>query len=165
MKNKHLIYLLGPLVLLIWGLIFYKVYEHFRGGKEVFGNAAAKYTDKKENAPDTFTIKANYRDPFLDRNYRLVTQSIGKTNISEHRSGIAPKTVVPEVFPDIRYYGLIANAKNKRKVGLFKMSNKDLLLKEGESFNDLKITKLFNDSAKITYHKTKKTIKNHSTKI
>ena len=143
--------------------VFYKIFTHFVGDEGGIVNHGVQNTEKKVNPKDTFTILANYRDPFLDHSYRPILQRTGEDHAMEHKSGLTPKSKpAPEIIPDIKYFGLIANPKSKRKVGLFKMSKQDLLLKEGESFNDLKITKLFNDSVMITYHKSKKTIKKNS---
>jgi hypothetical protein len=152
------------LVLLIWGLIFYKIFAHVGDDGGIVSHGVQN-TAKKVNPKDTFTILANYRDPFLDHNYRPIIQRTGADHVLEPKGVSQKSNPVIENIPDIKYFGLIANPKSKRKVGLFKMSNKDLLLKEGDAFNDLIIARLFNDSVMITFHKSKKTIKKNSNKI
>ena len=55
-----------PLVLLLWGMIFYKIF--YRGNdKSTFEDRYKNdtKTKKKDTPKDTFGIVANYRDPFL----------------------------------------------------------------------------------------------------
>lgn len=162
MKNKRLIYILAPLALLIWGLIFYKIFTHFGGDqKDSMSNRDHPNTGQKETPRDTFIILANYRDPFFGRNDRPYLQGNRTDHVLNNQTGFSKKNnPLPEIIPEIKYCGIIANTKNKRRVGLMRMNNKDLLLKEGDSYNELKIVRLFNDSVKIIYNrKTKKTIK------
>ena len=161
MKNKRLIYILAPLVLLIWGLIFYKIFTHFGDDQnKTMVNPDQTNTNKKQLPRDTFTIIANYRDPFLGRNDHPVIQTDRGDHVMSNQGGLTQKRPpVPEIIPEIKYCGLIANPRNKRKIGLLQMSNKELLVKEGDTYNELKIFKLFSDSVKIMYSKTKKTIK------
>jgi len=165
MKNKRLIYILAPLVLLIWGLIFYKIFTHFGDDQnKTMVNPDQTNTNKKQLPRDTFTIIANYRDPFLGRNNQPALHS-SQDHILNNQTGLSRKpTPAPEIIPEIKYCGIIANPKNKRKVGLLRMNNKELLVKEGDSYNELKIIRLFNDSVKIMYNKTKKTFKKNNIK-
>jgi hypothetical protein len=165
MKNKRLTYVLLPLVLLIWGIIFYKIFTHGKDDNEGFVESNIRKTNKKDASVDSFVILANYRDPFLDRSYRPALRTADMQNNMNNRTGLNMKPQpVNIIFPDLQYYGLIANPKNKQKVGLIKMNNKDFILKEGESADDVKVLRLFNDSVMLTYMNNKKTIKKNNNK-
>jgi hypothetical protein len=165
MKNKRLTYILVPLVLLIWGIIFYKIFTHLDNGNETpLNDRGLKKTIVNENDKDTFTIKANYKDPFLSGHQKPLTWDEGQGQISTGISGFSKKTASkPEIIiPDLRYFGLIYNENNKQKLGLFRLNNKDIILKEGQLFEELQIVGLFNDSVKTTFRRVKKTFKKNS---
>jgi hypothetical protein len=158
MKNKKLIYILLPLVLLIWGIIFYKIFTRI----DISNNDQASFFKPEKSdtiaKKDTFILIADYRDPFLDQpgfvNYKSEKEN-EELKLRTERS-MPPPAIQ---FPDIKYNGLIINAKNKNKIGLFMLNNKYYILKEGETKEEVLITKLFKDSVFIQFEKHKKTIK------
>lgn len=167
MKNKRLLYILIPLVLLIWGIIFYKIFTQINHGNDKpFFNQGLKNSSVTNNVKDTFTIKANYRDPFLTGHQKSTFGSEDDGQMMFSTAGFSkkkePKTDI--VIPDLHYFGLIANTSKKQRIGLFRLNNKDALLKEGEVIEEFKIVRLFNDSVKITFKKIKKTIQKNPNK-
>jgi hypothetical protein len=165
MKNKRLTYFLVPLVLFIWGIIFYKIYTHLNKPND---NPLAEQSfggnSKVSNVKDSFIITANYRDPFLSGQINPIRKSIIENRSLEYSSGFSRKSnnQTEVVVPDIKYHGQIANSNKNQKIGLFKLNNKEIILKEGELFEGFNIKKLFNDSVKVLYGKLKKTIKKNA---
>jgi hypothetical protein len=165
MKNKRLIYVLIPLVLLIWGAIFYRIFIHLdRDNNTPVTNLGTRYLDNKDDVSDSFSLVASYRDPFLS-GYQPQNNTITE-NIEVFTRG---KTESPQkeskqdiVIPELKYFGLITNFKNNRKVGLFRLNNKNILLKEGDIQDEFKVVNLFNDSVKIIYRTIKKTFKKNT---
>ena len=80
MKNKKLTYFLIALVVFVWGLIFYKILVGvFDGNKNyVITNIQKKSVKDIIITSDTFTIKANYRDPFLSKTHSNVAKKTKK---------------------------------------------------------------------------------------
>lgn len=151
MKNKKLQYILVPLVILIWGLVFFKVIDHIREKNDAdFAKSVSVKNIKKESVSDTFSIRADYRDPF--KKYIVSAKS-------SSQESVIPKRIKQEVnpafiqWPDVSYGGLILNEKGKYKTALLKINNQDFLLKTGDSRNGIKIEAVFADSIKLSYSK------------
>ncbi len=159
MKNKKLIYILVPLAILVWGVIFYKI---FTGMEDKASSSSIIYTpitasDKTD--ADTFSLEANYKDPFLSGKIYTPSQS-SNSGSPDNRQSLVHADKSNPILPDLQYFGLISNSKSKSKVGLIKIQGGDFLLKEGEKTNtNIKIEKLFKDSVIVVYQRNKHTIK------
>ncbi len=156
MKNKKLTYVLIPLVAVVWGLIFYKIYLQVKGP----GNEAQIIPLKSEGivtvAPDTIRLKLNYRDPFLS--YSFDHEKINRPVFASSLPTDVPIVRKPEfIWPSIKYDGMIVNSKTKRKTGLLSFETASYLVKEGDEVKGYKIVKLFADSVIIRYSKQKRT--------
>jgi hypothetical protein len=157
MKNKKLIYILIPLVVVIWGLIVFRIIKQIHHSqKPEIGNAI--YSKGKLSITDNDSSKLilKYRDPFLNgmtrKNYASRSESIFGNNSN---LTTVPKPTIN--FPATKYSGLVTNSKNKHKLGLLKIDNKDFLVQEGDLVSGEKIIKLHADSVIISFKKAKKT--------
>ena len=82
MKNKSTMYVLLVGVLIIWGLIFYRVFAGI-GSDNTSSFAiplkkSLQTTIQKEE--EVFVLLANYRDPFLGSTSRPISNSITSVN-------------------------------------------------------------------------------------
>lgn len=156
MKNKKLTYLLIPLVAVVWGLIFYKIYLQVNGADKDVQPFTVKNGNAVPVVPDTIHLKLNYRDPFL-------SYSFNRERIKSHAFGASLQANIPGnkkpefIWPSIKYGGMIANSKTKRKTGLLNFENASYLVKEGDLMKGYKVIRLFADSVYIGYSKHKKT--------
>lgn len=158
MKNKKLVYVLLPLVAIIWGVIIYRIYVQMsdkdNGAVAGFVLPASKTAD---TLPDTVKLLLNYRDPFQSYSFQRQYQPKPNRGMDVFAETKQPK---PEfVWPDIKFNGLIVNSQNKSKTGLFSFNGKSILVKEGDVVEGYKIIKLFNDSVTVGVNKLKKTFK------
>ena len=66
MKNQKAVYLLLPVVLIVWGAIFYKIYFGIKGNdlQRTF-KVPEKVVQEKSREIETYNLSLNYRDPFL----------------------------------------------------------------------------------------------------
>jgi hypothetical protein len=159
MKNKKLIYFLVPIVFVVWGLIFYRVYLGLENsGDEPYDQLPLNSGTREDVKQDTFALIANYNDPFLHGRTEVTrVVSSGRPVLGKRAS--MPSSP-PFLIPDIQYYGLISNAKSKGKIGLIKFQGKDCFLKEGDvSDLRLKVIRLLKDSVVLIYQQQKVTIK------
>lgn len=157
MKNRKLIYFLAPLVVLIWGLIIYKVISGLNDDDSLVPVFKPFVSEGGKEQIDTFLLDASYRDPFLSTTIKINRSSESIKALSNRRS-LSQVNNVP-AQPDAQYFGIISNSKSKYKVGLIKIQGKDCLLKEGDlTANKLKIIKLYKDSAIIMQQNFKYTI-------
>ena len=153
MNNKKTIYLLLPLVLLLWGYIIYRVVEQTNTEVEVAGaelprlQPAAKAGDKK-----TFQLLLDYQDPFLK------TISQNNLNPEADKAGKqAPKRRLHVWnWPNFTYNGCIQN--HKKVVGILQINSKNLLVQEGKTYHEFNVYKLFPDSIIMERDGEKRTI-------
>lgn len=158
MKNKKLTYILVPLVILIWGLIVYKVISGIKEDGPLDKVYQTLALDNRKETIDTFVLKTNYEDPFLkEKNHYRGHTAI---NQPKNKQQSVPNASVIPINYEVQYFGIISNLKNKNKLGLIKIQGKDFLIKEGDlSLNNLKIYKIYKDSVIVISKNFKHTIK------
>lgn len=154
MKNKKATYLLGFAVLVVWGLILYRVFHSANDtGQLQVGNA---YTGPKESLndysilPDTTPLRLNYRDPFGSAAPPdTARKPIGKAAPLSLRLQPLPKPAQDWNF--IRYSGFVRNPGSKRLIAMVNIRGKDLMMSEGETAEDVRLIKNLQDSIKVLY--------------
>ena len=147
LKNKKFTYVLLVLVLIIWGVIFYKVYSNF-GGKKQFEKILPQViiTDEKGQNDSIFTLVLDYPDPFL--------KGIGLPDHTSLNSLSKSSTIKQNpVWPQIEYRGLLSISNKKESTGLLKVQNLDCLVKSGKVYSGVKIRSITKDSIFLEYLK------------
>lgn len=144
MKNKKLTYILLPAVVLIWVLIILRV-VNYKGSDDGFqlSSPVAKAT-KAEIKTDTFSLLLNYPDPFL----KHVSSTPLKTRTRNPKNS-NKKNSTP---PDITYYGLVQNKKVSSGQVNVKINGKYFIMSIGETINEVKLRRIYQDSICITYY-------------
>lgn len=156
MKNKKTLYIFLSVNVLVWGLVLYKIFSSFSNEVSSSGvTAAIVPVSFAETSADTFSLIANYADPFLGK-------MIVKTDPSPN-PGPAPvkKTApvkTPVVWPTIVYGGLIKNQKSSKQLVLVQINGQENFMNEGSTVNEVQLVKVFKDSIRVLYKKEKKTI-------
>lgn len=134
MSKQQKTYLLLIIVVAVWGLIGYQIYNHLNPDvpsvKKVF---AKKYIPKIQVKKEKYTLKGAYRDPFLGK---MVTQKTTKRRQEK-------KPTMP--FPSIQYNGVVQGGKNTSYI--ITVDNQQEILKVGKTFQ--KITLVYANSTKI----------------
>lgn len=156
MKNRKILYLLVPMVLLIWGIIILRIVNQVRNRNMIsvkLSDSVFKKVEQQQS--DTLKLKLDYRDPFLGKNDILKTNiypqgSVTRTSLISSRDVTVPVSV---------YYGLVINPKNKKKTGLLMVNQKNYLVREGESVENEKVLKLYQDSVILMKGKLRRTVK------
>ena len=159
MKNKKMTYFLGFVVIIVWGMVIYRLFDA-AGGSDDDAVPAVSSNFKKEPyndfviPKDTTRLLLNYRDPF-----GLVKQK-DTAAISVKRSvhtSIIPASVKPAFnWGFIQYSGYVRNPGSKKLVTLVSINGQNEMLTEGEIKNQVKLIKNLGDSIKISFNgKTK----------
>ncbi|MHC0446338.1 hypothetical protein ACWA1F_13090 [Flavobacterium sp. 3-218] len=136
MKNKKNIYILLPLVLLVWGAVLFQLFS-FTNPDETTAPDNPEFTFKpiKINKRESFTINVNYRDPFLGKMY------VNETNSKpQKKHATAPKIAKQAealVWPKIIYKGVIADSKGKNTLYILLIDNKTHYMKIGDTENEI----------------------------
>lgn len=155
MKNKKALYILVPLVLGIWSLIIFRVFDLTQNQSMVINkNVLPIIKSDTLMYRKTEKLLLNYTDPFL--------KNIPKKSVSENQSGTVslfktnpePKKRVVN-WPEIKYRGIIAN-KNKR-LAIIKINNRKVVTASNKTINGITVKTIYNDSVIIEKEKEFKT--------
>jgi len=135
MRNKKNIYFLLPAVLLIWGLLGYRLFSAVQPNNTstdlVTSDISFEPNKFKESEP--FTIMTNYRDPFLG--------TITTANRKNKKSTNKRKSQPIEPFPQIVYKGLVSSQNNKQQIFIIGLDGKQHFFKKNQSINGVKLRK------------------------
>lgn len=154
MKNKKFTYVLGFVVLVVWGLIIYRIVGSM--GTEDDASPSQAVSVKKEPyndytlPKDTTRLTLNYRDPFGLVKFKDTVKA-------PVRKDAAPSIVKPATnWSFIKYSGYIRNPGSKQLIALLQINGKSADMKEGETIDKVKLLKNMQDSVKVLYNgKTK----------
>jgi len=145
-------YFLSFLVLLVWGLIIYRIFKATGSDEDPLPIAAR--TESKEALTDytvpkdTSHLLLNYRDPFSVQKAEPVEIPIDKL-ISKNVKPVIQKP--PVNWSGIRYAGFIHNPGSKKLIAMIDINGRELMLSEGETGDQVKLIKNLKDSVKLTY--------------
>ncbi len=171
MKNKKLQYILIPVVLLVWGLIIYRVVDFTKQDDPVEPQIVSNIQPKQNNgyAQDTFSLHANYHDPFL-KNVRYTRPIYKNANTSNEKkekkkvktkpeSNIALRRDILENirWPEIKYGGIVQNTQSGDKVGLIEVDKREFLIRKNDSVQRIFIKDIYKDSVIVIYKEKHKT--------
>jgi hypothetical protein len=164
MKNKKLLYILIPIVLLVWGVIIYRIFNvvNGSGSNEVRKSAFVENT-VNENLIDTFSIHPNYRDPFISKRAKKTTSenkiisTVTKPDLIKKVSNV----VVPlsDKWPSLVYNGLIKNEKSNKQLALVLINGQSNILQLGNVSEGVELTKIFRDSIEVKFNSEKRFIR------
>ena len=154
MKNKKAVYVLFPLLIAVWGTIAYKIFSAGSSDNNIIPQNNFSMPKIENTGFDTFSISANYRDPFLEKSVVIdKKQDIPKI-----------KTPKPEIkadipWPAITYGGMIKNQRSSKQLYMVQVNGSDNIAKEGDMISGVQLTKAWKDSIQIMFQKKKKVIK------
>jgi len=104
-----------------------------------------------EMTVDTFSIVANYRDPFLGR---IITEP----KLAPKKIVTKPKVVIPVRWPLITYGGMIKNNKSEKVVAIVNINRKSNLMNLGDVVSEVELLEIHSDSIKVKFSGIKKYI-------
>ena len=152
MKNKKVTYLLGILVLVVWGVVIYRIFQSANPGDDDFQPADHRMVKELYNdytiAKDTTHLLLNYKDPFLIQKQKDTI-------------GLAVKKIVEKTIQKplpamnwnfIKYSGYIHNPGTKNLVALLTINGKPVMMSEGEIAEQVKLIKNLKDSIQIAFN-------------
>jgi hypothetical protein len=153
MKKKTINYVLGFAVLLIWGMIFYKLINAAWGDDDVLPAPTVHHQEKVYDdfavKKDTAKLTLNYRDPFK--------LSIAPTIDTTKRPAVVKSKMISSPIPAktdwsfIKYSGYIANPTTKKIISILVINGRSAMLSEGETAENVRLLKNMRDSVKISF--------------
>ena len=153
MNSKIKTYLLLTGVLLIWGIIGYKIIDGVNPDIPELKHKDfnASFSPMKSKDIDTFSIKMLLRDPFLG----TLTKNNGGTKKTQKSTTLSKK----EDLKTITYKGLVKKQNTSEKVFVLRIDNSEYLLKVGQSVDKIKLVSGNTESIKVLENKSYRTIK------
>lgn len=136
MKNKKNIYILLPIVLLIWGAVLYQFFTFTSGEQEQVQSTEVAIKPFKIKDKDTFKISINNRDPFLGGISSSENSTKVKKTITTNKT---PKIKEEMQWPEVSYKGIVSDNKEKVKVYMLIINGKTYLMKKGEQQEEVKL--------------------------
>lgn len=159
-KKKIALYVMLPLVIAVWGYIFFRIIDHVFSEPVFAVQQAAKKVDLDKIESDTFEIVADYRDPFLGGRKRVVSSSRNSSFGNNSKANFTHKTSVKtqKKWPAIQYKGMIKNNDSKKKVGIAVVNGKEQIIKQGDVIQEITFLKITKKDIKVRFQRETKTI-------
>ena len=133
MKNKKNIYILITAVLLVWGLLGYRIFSTVDPiNKKQLTVSFSNFKPQLLQESETFAINTDYRDPFLGT---LSQKKITKTKKTTNAISTKPK--VP--FPSIIYKGLVSSKKKNQQIFLISINGQQYFFKKNSTQKEVKL--------------------------
>jgi len=145
MKNKKNIYILLPVVIVLWGLVIYRFFSYATPGANE-NTQAVSFSVKPVTVQqrDTIVLDVNYRDPFLGKMY--------SREMPKKASGNRKITVKePIQWPQVIYKGIVSDTKNNKKVFMLIVNGQTHLIKEKETVEGISLKSGNRHSITIKY--------------
>lgn len=151
MKNKAMTYVLGISVLLVWGIIIYRIVDTV-GEDDLPIGVASNNTNKEVYndyalPADTGQLSLNYRDPFGLSKPKDTTVAVVKRDILVNNA----KPSKPAFdWGFVRYSGYIRNPGSKKLLAIVSINGKTMMMAEGEKADGVQLVSNRQDSIKVT---------------
>jgi len=150
-------YILVPLIIIIWGILFYRLYLLFfpsetlviTQGEIIIANTNTSF--KK----DTFNLIDNYRDPFLGKRETSVEKP-EKLSLSVPVN-IGKKTNSLQ-WPSVSYTGMVKKEKSILPLAFIHINGNEHLVRQGDKIEGILLKKVYKDSIEVVFEKEKKVI-------
>jgi len=146
-------------VALIWSTIGYKIINSIASSNTNAPFIEVNTTPKDTSViPDTFSIMANYPDPFLwqgndtTKSNGLIENAEPANNNKNYNENPEPQ---PVVIPPVKYLGFIKNKNGKNKLAIITVRGQEITVKEKDIIDDITILRIDKSSLSIKFHGSK----------
>jgi len=153
MKKQNKTYLLLAVVVGIWGIIGFKMFNAVSPDQEEIAEVISNeiFVPKELKEREMFTIAANYRDPFLGTVQAPRKKVKKKTTIKAKN-----KKVVPQ--KSIQYTGFITDSSSKQKIFFVTIDGQQQMMSVSDTFQEVKLIRGTKSSIKVRYKGNTQTI-------
>lgn len=146
MKSKKNLYFLVPAVLFIWGVIIYRIIDFSSEPLTTPVSRAYSLPQREAEKEEQYQLKGRYPDPFL----KNVDQSAGEEDDEVEPNDVPTATPIPEEKPlNVQYRGFISESGTQEKIALLVVEGKEVFLKQGVDYLDIRISEIRTDSVSI----------------
>ncbi len=159
MEKQTTKYLLAIAVIAIWGLLGYRIYKKVYPDNDFFIPTTNDFVLEKNTAIDSFQLLVNYRDPFLGNKIKQRQQPISterQVNVGKPTKNFNLTKPKKATFPKLSYKGSIY-LDSGRKVALISFNKHMVNLGLGESFEEITLLAIQEDSIRLGFKGQEKT--------
>lgn len=164
MKKNNLRYLLGLILIIVWGLLGFRIYHKMNKSTNVHMQDNSLNLEPAKNEARVFNLSLDYNDPFLKKQFKPKPKFVKRNNNSQApvirqrvKNKPGPKKRQKVRFPQIVYKGNI-QTKEGRMVALLSVNEKFMQLAENEKYHEMTLLKVYRDSIRISYLESEKLI-------
>jgi hypothetical protein len=153
MNNKYLKYFLVVAVIGVWAAIILRVVKGIGPGPSPDPVSSPVVKNDWRPSIDTFSLYADYPDPFLAAGDTAATDISTKPTLPPQPAPLAANQVQPKepIGSIIQFNGIITNPQKRSLVGLVTIRGKEFLVKEKDKIGDIRIKKLGKNQVVILY--------------
>jgi len=156
MKSKPVVYLLGFLVLCIWGVIVYRVFlsvrEEGSDQLQLAGTGKINKVSVPKLYPDTFKLLLNYPDPFTGAPVKMPDTAGIENRVSKVRVSVPAPVQAPDPVLQMKYLGFVADGKGNRRVAIMSFQGAEMMMNESDTLKGVKIMVIKKDGVLVRYH-------------
>ena len=151
MKNKHKTYVLIAAVLVIWGVIAYKISSGLHQNESPLIDTVKNqpFVPRSPIEMDTFSIQNIDRDPFLG--------TFSKPPKKTKKPVFVPPQ--PKSLKQIRYSGIVQKTHGKTPVFVVTINNRQYVLKKGQTVDSVTLVSGNANKIVVRYNRQLRTIK------
>jgi hypothetical protein len=143
-KDKRTTYILVPLTIIIWGIIFIKIYSEFGSKKLIIENLSRViHVEQANNKDSVYDLILNYPDPFLKEHGR--NKQLSRSANMELKNSIPANT-----WPNIEFRGFVGK-NSGTETGFLKIGNTNMLVMQGQNLSGFIIRSIVKDSICIEF--------------
>lgn len=133
------------MVIVIWGFLIYKIVDAFSSESiDITKTQKATFKPLKGVQKDIFSLVPIETDPFLGTVY-------AKSKSTSQNVNAAYKPKSEKQWPNIGYFGIVADKKSASSVYIVSINGQQFLLKKGDTLQKLKIIKGSEENIFIRY--------------
>ena len=156
MKNKGLIYGLLIVVAFIWYKVFFRVLSNFTDEEVTIVEPNASKPLIGSVHRDTFTLVANYRDPFGGKAKAVpVAPPVVPNQAPVNVAPVVKKQKEP--WPKIQYKGMLRKTTSTNPLALIYIDGIQLQMRKGESvFDGITLVSVLRDEIVVRYQGEKR---------
>ncbi|CAM1344626.1 hypothetical protein [Tenacibaculum amylolyticum] len=148
MKKQQKTYILGVVVVIVWGIVGYQIFSYANPESEEIAEIDyQKFRPKENKEKELYTVSVHERDPFLDTY---------KAPPKKKKGNYKPKPKTTIAFPNIVYNGMVANGNTKSFI--VTINGAQQIMNRGGVANEVKLLSGTLSKIKIRYKGVTKTI-------
>ncbi len=130
-KNKNSKILL-PIVIIIWGVLIYKVYDAFNPGEnKIRESNSENFIPPQSKERDTFSLLPIDSDPFLGIAY--IKKQVNTTKPAPNNR----KKEEEVIWPVINYLGIVSDENSITSVFILQINGQQYLIKKSETIQEI----------------------------